>query len=108
MTMRAATRALRRNKMRAALTMLGIFIGVAAVVAMVAVGEGARSSVEEKIKSLGTNLVIVLPGTTTSGGVRAGSGSNSKLTVQDALAIKDNDPAVMMVAYDTRQTAQVV
>ena len=108
MTIRAALRALQRNKLRAALTMLGVFIGVAAVVAMAAVGEGARTSVAEKIKSLGTNLVIVMPGSTTSGGVRAGSGSNSKLTVQDALAIKDNDPAVMIVAYDTRQTAQVV
>jgi macrolide transport system ATP-binding/permease protein len=108
MTIRAALRALHRNKLRAALTMLGIFIGVAAVVAMSAVGEGARTSVAEKIKSLGTNLVIIMPGTTTSGGVREGSGSNSKLTVQDALAIRENDPAVMMVAYDTRQTAQVV
>src|ERR1700730_5559367 len=108
MTIRAALRALRRNKLRAVLTMLGIFIGVAAVVAMAAVGEGARMSVAEKIKSLGTNLVIVMPGTTTSSGVRAGSGSNSKLTVQDALAIRDNDPAVMMMSYDTRQTAQVV
>jgi macrolide transport system ATP-binding/permease protein len=108
MTMRTAARALRRNKLRAALTMLGIFIGVAAVVAMVAVGEGARVSVAEKIKSLGTNMVIVLPGTTTSGGVRAGSGSNSKLTVQDALAIRDNDPAVAMVSYVSHQAAQVV
>jgi macrolide transport system ATP-binding/permease protein len=108
MTMRAATRALRRNKMRAVLTMLGIFIGVAAVVAMVAVGEGARISVEEKIKSLGTNLVVVLPGTTTSGGVRAGSGSNSRLTVQDAQAIGRDDPAVTMVAYYIHQAAQVV
>ncbi len=108
MTIRAATRALRRNKMRAVLTMLGIFIGVAAVVAMVAVGEGARTSVEEKIRSLGTNLVIVLPGTTTSGGVRAGSGSNSRLTVQDAQAIGRDDPAVTMVAYFIHQAAQAV
>ena len=61
-----ALRALGRNKMRAALTMLGIFIGVAAVIAMVAVGDGARSSVEEQINSLGTNLLIVLPGATTA------------------------------------------
>ena len=108
MTMRAATRALRRNKMRAVLTMLGIFIGVAAVVAMVAVGEGARTSVEEKIRSLGTNLVVVLPGTTTAGGVRAGSGSNSRLTVEDAQAIGRDDPAVTMVAYFIHQAAQVV
>jgi len=70
MALSAASRALRRNKMRAALTMLGIFIGVAAVVAMVAVGDGARSSVEQQIQSLGTNLIVVLPGATTASGVR--------------------------------------
>src|SRR5262249_3244523 len=70
MALVAAARALTRNKMRAALTMLGIFIGVAAVIAMVAVGNGARSSVEDQIASLGTNLIVVLPGATTSNGVR--------------------------------------
>src|SRR5258708_31488311 len=94
--------------MMAVRTMLGIVICVAAVVAMVAGGEGGRSSVEEKIRSLGTNLVVVLPGTTTSGGVRAGSGSNSRLTVQDAQGIGRDDPAVTMVAYFIQQAAQVV
>src|SRR5258708_34969990 len=94
--------------MMAVRTMLGIVICVAAVVAMVAGGEGGRSSVEEKIRSLGTNLVVVLPGTTTSGGVRAGSGSNSRLTVQDAQAIGRDDPAVTMVAYFIHQAAQAV
>ena len=69
----AAGRAIRRNKLRAALTMLGIFIGVAAVITMVAVGDGAKSSVEAQINSLGTNLLVVLPGATTANGVRAGS-----------------------------------
>ena len=104
----AAARAIRRNKMRAALTMLGIFIGVAAVIAMVAVGDGARASVEAQIQSLGTNLIVVLPGATTANGVRAGFGSNSTLTVNDAEAIKKDDPAAAMVSYMDRQVAQVV
>lgn len=108
MTTRSAARALRRNKMRAALTMLGIFIGVAAVIAMIAVGEGARQSVAEKINSLGTNLIIVLPGTTTSGGVRAGNGSNTRLTMQDAQAIGREDPAIALTSYYIHQAAQAV
>ena len=75
MALRAAARALARNKLRSALTMLGIFIGVAALIAMVAVGQGANEAVEEQIASLGTNLLIVLPGATTANGVRAGFGS---------------------------------
>ena len=108
MSVSAAARALRRNKMRAALTMLGIFIGVAAVIAMVAVGNGARSSVQAQIQSLGTNLIIVLPGATTANGVRAGYGSNSTLTVGDAETIKKQSTAVSIVSYIDRQVAQVV
>src|SRR5712671_4726336 len=108
MAMVAAARAIKRNKMRAALTMLGIFIGVAAVIAMVAVGDGARASVEAQIQSLGTNLIVVLPGATTSNGVRAGFGSNSTLTVADAEAIAKNAPAAALVSYMDRQVAQVV
>ena len=66
-----------RNKMRSALTMLGVFIGVAALITMVAVGEGAKEAVGKQIESLGTNVVVVLPGATTTGGVRAGFGSAS-------------------------------
>jgi macrolide transport system ATP-binding/permease protein len=108
MALSAAARALRRNKLRAVLTMLGIFIGVAAVIAMVAVGDGARESVQAQIESLGTNLLIVLPGATTSNGVRAGSGSNSTLTVADADAIKKQARAVALVSYMDRQVSQVV
>jgi macrolide transport system ATP-binding/permease protein len=104
----AAARAIKRNKMRAALTMLGIFIGVAAVIAMVAVGDGAKKSVQDQIQSLGTNLIVVLPGATTSNGVRAGFGSNSTLTVGDADAIKKEDSAAALVSYIDRQVAQVV
>jgi macrolide transport system ATP-binding/permease protein len=108
MAVSAASRALRRNKMRAALTMLGIFIGVAAVVAMVAVGDGARSSVQQQIQSLGTNLIVVLPGATTANGVRAGFGSTSTLTVADADAISKELRSVEAVSYIDRQVSQVV
>jgi len=108
MAVSAAARALRRNKMRAALTMLGIFIGVAAVIAMVAVGDGARYSVQQQIQSLGTNLLVILPGATTSSGVRAGFGSASTLTVGDAEAIAKEADAVKAVSYIDRQVSQVV
>jgi len=108
MAMVAAGRAIRRNKLRAALTMLGIFIGVAAVITMVAVGDGAKSSVEAQINSLGTNLLVVLPGATTANGVRAGLGSNSTLTVGDAEAIAHGGGPVALVTYMDRQVAQVV
>ena len=104
----AAGRAIKRNKLRAALTMLGIFIGVAAVITMVAVGDGAKSSVEAQINSLGTNLLIVLPGATTANGVHAGSGSTSTLTVGDAQAIARQGGPVALVTYMDRQLAQVV
>ena len=108
MALSAAARALRRNKMRAALTMLGIFIGVAAVIAMVAVGDGARYSVQQQIQSLGTNLLVILPGATTASGVRAGFGSASTLTVADADAIRKEVRSVSAVSYIDRQIAQVV
>ncbi len=104
----AAGRAIKRNKLRAALTMLGIFIGVAAVITMVAVGDGARASVEAQINSLGTNLLVVLPGATTANGVRIGLGSNSTLTVGDAQAIARGGGPVALVTYMDRQVAQVV
>jgi macrolide transport system ATP-binding/permease protein len=103
----AALQALARNKMRSALTMLGVFIGVAALIAMVAVGQGANDAVRKQIESLGTNLFIVLPGATTSGGVRSGFGSASSLTVTDAEAIRREDPAVAQASYLIRQNGQV-
>ncbi len=86
--------ALRRNMMRSTLTMLGVFIGVAALIAMVAVGQGANEAVRKQIQSLGTNLVVVLPGARTMGGMRGGFGSASTLTVADAQAILRESPAV--------------
>jgi macrolide transport system ATP-binding/permease protein len=107
MALRAAARALARNKLRSILTMLGIFIGVAALIAMVAVGQGANEAVKEQIASLGTNLLIVMPGATTANGVRAGFGSVSTLTVGDADAIMKDDSQVARVSYLDRQIAQV-
>jgi macrolide transport system ATP-binding/permease protein len=103
----ASLQALTRNKLRSALTMLGVFIGVAALIAMVAVGAGASAAVKKQLESLGTNMVVVQPGATTAGGVRAGAGSASTLTVVDAAIILRDDPAVQRVSYLTRQTGQV-
>ena len=80
MTLRAALRALRRNKLRSVLTMLGIIIGVAAVIAMVSIGQGADAAVQEQIRSLGTDLLMIVPGATTASGVRSGWGGVSTLT----------------------------
>ncbi len=107
MILAAAAQAIGRNKMRSALTMLGVFIGVAALIVMVAVGDGASEAVRKQIESLGTNVVVILPGATTTGGFRAGFGSASTLTVTDAQAIRREDPAVARVGYLMRQQAQV-
>jgi macrolide transport system ATP-binding/permease protein len=104
----AALRAIGRNKLRACLTMLGIFIGVAALIAMVAVGEGARAAVEAQLQSLGTDLLVVLPGTTRVNGVRAGNGSAASLRVRDVAAILEEDAAVADVSYVSRQNTQLV
>ncbi len=107
MIVAAALQALARNKMRSALTMLGVFIGVAALIAMVAVGQGANEAVRKQIESLGTNLLVVVPGATTMGGMRSGQGSASTLTVVDATALRREAPAVGSVSYLIRQSGQV-
>ncbi len=107
MALSVAGRAIARNKLRSALTMLGIFVGVAALITMVAVGQGANAAVTAQIESLGTNLLIILPGARTTGGVRAGFGSASTLTVADADAIKREASAVANISYLIRQQAQV-
>ncbi len=104
----AALRAIGRNKLRAGLTMLGMFIGVAALIAMVAVGEGARAAVEAQVQSLGTDLLVVLPGTTRVNGVRAGNGSAASLRVKDVGGILEEDAAVADVSYVNRQNTQAV
>ena len=107
MILTAALQAILRNKMRSALTMLGVFIGVAALITMMAVGQGANDTVRKQIESLGTNLLVVMPGSRTTGGVRGGFGSASTLTVEDARAILREDPAVGQVSYLIRQSGQV-
>ena len=87
-SLRIATRALRVNKLRSALTMLGIVVGVAAVVCMVSVGAGAQAEVSEKIRTLGANLLLVMPGARNSGGARLESGTQPTLTEEDAAAIR--------------------
>ncbi|HMK51859.1 MAG TPA: ABC transporter permease [Thermodesulfobacteriota bacterium] len=103
-----ALRALMVNKMRSALTMLGIIIGVGAVIAMVAVGTGAKQRIADQIASMGSNLLIVLSGSSTSGGLRFGSGTVPTLTVDDAKAILNEIPAVKYVAPTLGGGAQVV
>jgi macrolide transport system ATP-binding/permease protein len=107
MVLSAAIQAINRNKMRSSLTTLGVFIGVAALIAMVAVGQGANEAVQKQIASLGTNLVVVLPGAITTGGLRAGYGSASTLSVGDAQAILRECHAIAQVSYMIRQMAQV-
>jgi ABC-type antimicrobial peptide transport system permease subunit len=108
MTAIAALRALRRNPLRSTLTTLGIVIGVAAVIAMVSIGRGADAAVQTQIQSLGTNLLMVVPGATTAAGVRSGWGGASTLTVADAEALRGTVPALAAVSYFRRQIAQVV
>ena len=105
---RIALRSLRVNKLRSALTMLGIIIGVGAVITMVAVGSGAQARVAEQIQSLGSNLIIVLSGSVTAGGVRMGTSSQQTITEDDAYAIAREIPSVQAVAPSVRGNAQVV
>ena len=93
--------------MRSSLTMLGVFIGVAALIAMMAVGKGANEAVRKQIESLGTNLLVVVPGAAVMGGMRGGLGSASTITVADAEAIRREAPAVASVSYIIRQAGQV-
>jgi len=105
---RIALRALMVNKMRSTLTMLGIIIGVGAVIAMVAVGSGAKKQIGEQIASMGSNMLIVLSGSSTSGGLRFGSGTVPTLTADDAKAIQNEIPAVKYVSPSLSGVAQVV
>ncbi|MFM8749279.1 ABC transporter permease [Rhabdaerophilum sp.] len=100
--------AIRAHALRSVLTMLGIVIGVAAVIAMVAVGNGARERVNAQIQSLGANLIIVIPGNITQGGARLGTGNASTLTDADAQALKTEIPAVQAAAPLVRGGVQVV
>jgi putative ABC transport system permease protein len=106
-TLRIALRALERNKMRTALTMLGIVIGVGAVITMVALGRGAQSAIEDQIRSAGTNVVSVMAGNFTLGGVNQGQGASPKLTADDAEAIRQLS-GVQYVAAGANTRAQAI
>lgn len=107
-TLKIAFRALKVNKMRSALTMLGIIIGVGAVIAMLAVGTGASKKIADQISSIGSNLIMILPGSTTAGGVRMGAGTQPTLTTFDAEAIQRECSAVLEAAPVLNGVAQVV
>ncbi|HLH26122.1 MAG TPA: ABC transporter permease [Chloroflexota bacterium] len=107
-TLRTAIRALSANKLRALLTMLGIIIGVAAVISLMSVGRGAQAAVTDQIQGLGTNLLFVRPGSTQQGGIRAGQGSAQTLSLDDAQAIADQVDSVVGVAPEAGGFAQLV
>ena len=107
-SVRMALGALRAHALRTALTMLGIIIGVGAVIAMISVGAGAQQRIAEQIRSLGSNSIVVLSGASTSGGIRWGLGSQVTLTEEDARAIALEVPAVEVAAPSVRGAAQTV
>ncbi|MEI6703375.1 MAG: ABC transporter permease [Deltaproteobacteria bacterium] len=107
-TLKIALRALRTNKMRSFLTMLGIIIGIAAVIAMMAVGSGASYVISQQIASIGSNIILVIPGSTTSGGLRSGMGGAQTLTSDDVKAIMTECPSVELSAPTVRSSGLVV
>jgi putative ABC transport system permease protein len=107
MTLRIALKALNRNKMRTILTMLGMIIGVGAVITMVALGTGARTTIEERVKSAGTNMIMVNAGNFSSGGVRMGQGNSTTMTPEDATMIKAI-PGVQYAAAGANSRSQVI
>ena len=107
-SIRIALRALRVNRMRSALTMLGIIIGVAAVIAMVGVGAGATKRIQDQIQSIGSNLIMVLPGSVSTNGVRLGAGAVASLTQDDSKAIAAECPSVALSVPTVRGGVQVV
>jgi putative ABC transport system permease protein len=108
LTVLTALRILARNRMRAGLTMLGIVIGVAAVIAMVSIGEGAKRAVQAQIATMGTNVIIIFPGVTSASGVRGSQGSGVTLTVSDALDLKKRIPLLADTGWAKRDVMQIV
>jgi putative ABC transport system permease protein len=107
MTLRIALKALNRNKMRTILTMLGMIIGVGAVITMVGLGTGARTTIEERVKSAGTNMIMVNAGNFSTGGVRMGQGNSTTMTPEDATALRDI-PGVQYVAAGAQTRGQII
>ena len=104
----AALRSLAKNKMRTFLTMLGIIIGVASVIAMLAIGQGSKQSIQAQISTLGTNVLMIFPQTSNTGGVRMEAGSSQKMTLEDVTAITDRCPSVAYVTPQVRSSGQLV
>src|SRR6476646_11446976 len=107
MTFRIALKALNRNKMRTVLTMLGMIIGVGAVITMVALGRGAQATIEEQVKSAGTNTININAGNFSQGGVRQGQGMASSLTAEDATALRQV-PGIQYVSAGVNSRGQVI
>lgn len=105
---KVAINALKRNKMRSFLTMLGIIIGVASVITMLAIGQGSKKSIQDQIASMGSNMLFVMPGNMRMGGVQQGSSSSQRLTVKDVAAIKAECDAVVAVSPEVRSSGQAV
>ena len=105
---RIALRSLSKNKLRSFLTMLGIIIGVGSVIAMLAIGQGSKENIQKSISNLGTNVIIVMPGSTNTGGVRTEAGTSQRLSIDDATAIQKQCPDVSYVSPTVRSTVQVV
>ena len=108
LTVVTAIRILGRNRLRAGLTMLGIVIGVAAVIAMVSIGEGAKRAVQAQIATMGTNVIIMWPGATTASGVRGAQGSAVTLTVSDAVELKKRIPLLVDTGWAKRDVMQII
>lgn len=103
-----AVKALRRNKLRAFLTMLGIIIGVASVITMLAIGQGSKKSIQDQVSGMGANLIMVMPGMQFRGGVQMGNTSSQKLTLEDMEAIGKLCPSVSMVSPEVRNSGQAI
>jgi putative ABC transport system permease protein len=108
LTILTALRILARNRMRAGLTMLGIVIGVGAVIAMVSIGEGAKRAVQAQIATMGTNVIVIFPGVTSASGVRGSQGSAMTLTVSDAVDLKKRIPLLSDTGWAKRDVMQIV
>jgi len=105
---KVAMNALKRNKMRSFLTMLGIIIGVASVITMLAIGQGSKKSIEDQISSMGSNMLFVMPANMRQGGVQQGNSTSQRLTVADVSAIKTGCEAVIAVSPEVRSSGQAV
>ena len=106
--LKAALRSLGKNKMRTFLTMLGIIIGVASVIAMLAIGQGSKQSIQAQISTLGTNVIMIFPQASNTGGVRMEAGSSQKMTLEDVTAIADRCPSVAYITPQVRSSGQLV